>query len=111
VIASGEWGGSIESMPVPNAQRDSWEYMLHQQGTNNRILLSRELKGKSKLEQSIGHRAIGVVYSPTNERGNYVPSVIPERYDAFLYIDKTTALQPLNTQARNEPPDTYPWGQ
>ncbi len=111
VIASTAWEGSIETMNVPSAQRGSWEHLLHQQGGGNRILLSSELKNISSLNKAIGHRAIGVVYAPHNERGNYVPSVIPERYDAFLYFERTTALQPLYTDARNEPPDTYPWGQ
>jgi erythromycin esterase-like protein len=111
VIASSSWGGAIESMNVPSAQQGSWEHMLHQQEGGDRILLSSELRETQSLKKSIGHRAIGVVYAPYSERGNYVPSVIPERYDAFLYFEKTTALKPLNTQARNEPPDTYPWGQ
>ena len=36
-----------------------------------------------------------MVYQPEYERwGNYVPTVLPERYDAFLFIDKTRALHP-----------------
>lgn len=30
-----------------------------------------------------------------NEIGDKLPSVLPERYDAFLFIDKTEALHPL----------------
>ena len=60
--------------------------------------------------EPLGNRAIGVVYDPGNERGNYVPSVIPERYDAFIFIDFTHALHPLGTSPKNEPPDTYPSG-
>lgn len=46
----------------------------------------------------IGHRAIGVVYRPEYEQyGNYVPSIIPDRYDAFLHFDHTQALHPLLT--------------
>ncbi|HLJ56354.1 MAG TPA: erythromycin esterase family protein [Chthonomonadaceae bacterium] len=59
-----------------------------------------------------GHRAIGVVYQPAFEQwGNYVPTVLPDRYDAFLYIDETHALHPLHIQpsADAEPPETYPW--
>ena len=111
VIASTEWGGAIQSMNVPNAQKGSWEYLLHQQGTGNQLVFSNEIRDQQTLQKSIGNRAIGVVYNPSNERGNYVPSVIPNRYDAFLFFDQTTALRPLNTPARNEPPDTYPWGQ
>ena len=110
VIASNEWGGPAQTMTVPNAQRESWEYSLHQQG-GNRLIFSNEIRDREALKKSLGNRAIGVVYDPGNERGNYVPTVIPERYDAFLFFDQTTALRPLNTPARNEPPDTYPWGQ
>jgi erythromycin esterase-like protein len=64
----------------------------------------------TRLSKQVGHRAIGVVYNPAREQGNYVPSVIPKRYDAFLFFDKTTALHPITTTQRNEPPDTYPSG-
>jgi erythromycin esterase-like protein len=111
VIASNEWGGAIQSMNVPRAQRGSWEDMLYQQGGGNKLVFSNEISEAKNLQQSIGNRAIGVVYNPLNERGNYVPSVIPQRYDAFLFFEQTSALRPLNTPARNEPPDTYPWGQ
>jgi erythromycin esterase len=38
-----------------------------------------------------------VVYYPEYERyGNYVPTVLPRRYDAFLYLDTTRALHPLH---------------
>jgi erythromycin esterase-like protein len=44
-----------------------------------------------------GHRAIGVVYNPEGERsGNYVSTVMPYRYDAMLYIDRSSALRPLH---------------
>jgi erythromycin esterase-like protein len=60
----------------------------------------------------IGHRAIGVVYRPAYEYyGNYVPSILPQRYDAFLFIDKTKALHPLHiTPGDMHMPDTYPFG-
>jgi erythromycin esterase len=110
VIASDEWGGPIETMNVPVAQRGSWEALLHRQGAGNKIIFSDELRANKSLSGSIGHRAIGVQYNPSNEGGNYVPTVIPSRYDAFIFFDRTNALRPLGTAARNEPPDTYPSG-
>ena len=94
----------------PASPKGSWEELLHRSGAENKILLSSELKGIETLNKTIGHRAIGVVYDPRQERGNYVPSIIPERYDAFLFFDQTTALHPLGTRPKNEPPDTYPSG-
>ncbi len=64
------------------------------------------------MENHIGHRAIGVVYNPEYEKyGNYVPSILPLRYDAFIYFDKTTALHPLHIQPHgNQIPETFPFG-
>lgn len=110
VIASNTWGGSMLTMPVPAAPADSWEGYLHSISPANKIILSSEIKNNASLQNSVGHRAIGVVYNPNNERGNYVPSIIPKRYDAFVFIDQTSALHPIPIQPANEPPDTYPSG-
>ncbi len=70
------------------------------------------LPGNERLYEWRGHRAIGVVYHPNRERfGNYVPTMMPFRYDAFIYLDETQALHPLHLQPRaeREPPETYPW--
>lgn len=44
--------------------------------------------------------------------GNYVPTILPERYDAFIYLDHSDGLHPLEIQPEKElqPPETYPWG-
>lgn len=64
-----------------------------------------------------GHRgsviaAIGVVYRPDSDRhGNWVPTVMGGRYDAFCSFADTEALHPLHfeaAQASGER-DTYPW--
>ncbi len=55
-----------------------------------------------------------MVYDPGRERyGNYVPTVLPRRYDAFIYLDETRALHPLGLQPREagEPPQTFPSGE
>ncbi len=111
VIASERWGSPHKVMNVPKAPADSWEYLLHKAGANNKIVLSKELVENKRLKKSIGHRAIGVVYDPAIESyGNYVPTIIPKRYDAFIYIDKTKALRPLGTPVNNDPPDLWPSG-
>ncbi len=112
VIAAQKWGAPMKSMKVPRATEGSWEYVLHQLSPTDKIILSKDIRDQKHLNRSIGHRAIGVVYNPEIEHlGNYVPSIIPKRYDAFLYIDKTKALRPLEKiTVRNEPPDMYPWG-
>jgi erythromycin esterase len=110
VTAADSWGGSIRTMRVPKARRGSWEDLLHKNGPTNKLIFSNELRGNAQLREAIGHRAIGVQYDPATESRNYVPSIIPDRYDAFLFVDETTALKPLPVTRKNEPPDTYPSG-
>ena len=53
------------------------------------------------------------MYDPAYEAfGNYVTTVLPRRYDAFLYLDETEALHPLHLQPQeeHEVPETYPTG-
>ncbi|MBT2661184.1 erythromycin esterase family protein [Bacillus sp. ISL-45] len=95
VIASDQWGGSVDVMDVPEAQNGSWEDALHQAGAFDKyILFSQE--NERDFDRVLGHRAIGVVYDPKLEHlGNYVPSYIARRYDAFIFIDETRALSPI----------------
>jgi erythromycin esterase len=112
VIAGYEWGASMRRMEVPEARMGSWEHVLHAAGPGDKLINLRETPSSGLFGEPRGHRAIGVVYDPAYEHwGNYVPTVLPERYDAFLYVDKTRALHPLHIEPRAaaEPPDTYPW--
>ncbi|HEV7349933.1 erythromycin esterase family protein [Telluribacter sp.] len=112
VIAGSSWGAPLQTMPVPEAMPGSWEQILHELSPTNKIILSKDIQANEYLSKRIGHRAIGVVYNPAIEqRGNYVPSVLPKRYDAFLFIDQTRALRPiLPPTSATQPPDTYPSG-
>jgi erythromycin esterase-like protein len=108
VIAGYNWGAEMQNMPVPSAKKGSWEQVLHKAGAVDKIILSKDIK---EFKKTIGHRAIGVVYDPDFEYGNYVPSIIPKRYEAFIYLDKTTALHPLHMKADTQNiPQTYPFG-
>jgi erythromycin esterase-like protein len=112
VIAGRQWGAPMERMRVPEAQPGSWEAVLHGASQNDKLMLMDDCAGSPVSRFQLGHRAIGVVYEPAFESwGNYVPSVLPERYDAFLYIDESRALHPLHIKPRPdaEPPETYPW--
>jgi erythromycin esterase len=114
VIAGAEWGTPMESMPVPPAREGSWEDVLHRAGEEDKLLVFAEAEDEDTLLEPRAHRAIGVVYDPAHERyGNYVPTVLPRRYDAFVYVDESRALHPLAMQPRDdgEPPETFPSGE
>jgi erythromycin esterase-like protein len=114
VIAGREWEAPVERMGVPPGRPGSWEDVLHRAGAADRLLLLDAARGDGGLLEERGHRAIGVVYRPEYERyGNYVPTVLPRRYDAFLFLNETQALRPLpGVEAREEGevPETYPSG-
>jgi hypothetical protein len=43
--------------------------------------------------------------------GNYVPTILPQRYDAFIYLEETSALHAIHMQPHgNKMPDTFPFG-
>jgi len=112
VIAGKSWGAPMRKTEVPKAREGTWEYILHEGGSENKLLIMNDFTDETFTEDRIGHRAIGVVYNPQFEMyGNYVPSIMPYRYDAFLYIDKTIALHPLHIKAETkEMPETFPFG-
>ncbi|WP_439621606.1 erythromycin esterase family protein [Gemmata sp.] len=113
VIAGRHWGAPWEEMRVPPGRDGSWEDVLHRAGAGDALLVFRPPASEA-FSAWRGHRAIGVVYRPQYEQyGNYVPTVLPERYDAFLYLDRTTAVRPLFPPAAEDPeelPETFPSG-
>jgi erythromycin esterase len=112
VIAGEEWGDVMRVVNVPKARTDSWEFMLHQLDAKDRIVFMNEEMKEQLGKKHFYHRAIGVVYRPEYERlGNYVPSLMPHRYDAFIYIDETNALHPLHIlPSGKQMPETFPFG-
>src|SRR5215212_6584793 len=133
VIAAKEWGEKMERVNVPPAIEGSWDNLVHKRtnGTNSLLIFRGENNQRNKAEEFIapdgevgsstdslkrkkGQRAIGVVYNPEYEKyGNYVPTILTKRYDAFLHIDETHALSPLHMPEiddQKEIPETFPTG-
>jgi erythromycin esterase len=113
VIAGRKWGDVMRKIIVPEAIDGSWEHMFHlaSKGSDCLLMMNR-LNGEACISSHILHRGIGVVYNPESEKFvNYVPTIIPMRYDAFIYLDKTRALHPLYLIADgDQTPDTFPFG-
>lgn len=112
VIAAPRWGAASETMIVPPAQQDSVEHRMHHELSDRALLIFDGPEQPEWMNEMVGHRAIGVVYDPTFEAwGNYVPTRLSERYDAFVWCDETTALHPLAAQPVAGELETYPAGQ
>ncbi|GAA4460220.1 hypothetical protein GCM10023189_35010 [Nibrella saemangeumensis] len=112
VIAGNRWGAPMEVMTVPSARKGSVEERLHAEGADNKLLIFDRINKNERFSTEMPHRAIGVVYHPERERyGNYVPTVLNHRYDAFIYLDQTRALHPLHLHPdETKMPETYPFG-
>jgi len=110
VIAGRQWDAPMEVMNVPDAMPGSVEDILHNDASDDRLLLF-EAGYTGRFSKPLLHRAIGVVYNPAREHhGNYVPTVLHKRYDAFLYVDQTRALHPLHLHPEGAAvPETYPF--
>jgi erythromycin esterase-like protein len=103
VIAGEEWGAQMARMPVPPARAGSLEALLHEEVGRDALFVVPRGQRPGWLDRRLDHRAIGVVYRPERERwGNYVPTVLGERYDAFLWIEDTSPLQPLHMERAEE---------
>lgn len=118
-IASHAWDGPIEVMRVPPGKRGSIESAMHEAGAklgSSAFFMTGLNENDTRsgpLAQVYGHRAIGVVYQLQYEGfGNYVPTSLSRRYDAFLFFDQSTALEPLIQEFNHqEIPETWPRGQ
>lgn len=115
VTAASAWDGEAEFKRVPPARPGAYEHFFHQAGVPRAYL---DLTRFDPMHREDGwvfdlhdERAIGVVYDPRREAyGNYVPSRLGSRYDAYLWFDETLAVEPLDPGA--EPPglEAFPTG-
>jgi len=113
VIAGRAWDAPAERMDVPEGREGSWDDLLHRAVERDALLLLDANQAPPALSESRGQRAIGVVYHPEVEHlGNYVPTVLPRRYDALLFLEETHALRPLPVlvEDHEEIPETFPSG-
>jgi erythromycin esterase-like protein len=112
VGAADSWGAPMRGLPVPPARGGSLEDVLHRAAPPAAVQVFPRHEDVDLLTHELLHRAIGVVYDPERERwGNYVPTVLGDRYDAFLWFEETRALRPLPTVTANAlEAETYPSG-
>jgi protein-L-isoaspartate(D-aspartate) O-methyltransferase len=75
------------------------------------------LKGKARddlaerLMKPLLERAIGVIYRPESElASHYFEAKLPLQFDEYIWIDRTSAVHPLDALEVEGMPETYPFG-
>ncbi|MHB1209170.1 MAG: erythromycin esterase family protein [Acidimicrobiales bacterium] len=114
VSAASNWGGPVERKRVRPARIDSHEALLHEASAPQYWLTTKDLAVDEQLSAIRLERAIGVIYRPETElQSHYFAADLIRQFDVVVHIDRTRALQPLETTGlwdRGEPPETYPSG-
>jgi len=93
VLAGARWGAPVEAMRMPPAPSGSWEALMATVEEPRFFFLLRDAPIPDAARPERGHRAVGVSYDPRRDAGHWVPSRLPDRYDAFVYVDETRALR------------------
>lgn len=114
VTAADEWGGTPRRMTTLPALPGSIEEVFHRAPMRS-FFLSSQSAGAAEAVDSIRlARAIGVVYLPDTERqSHYFHVRVPEQFDAYIHLDQTRALRPLEPLGSwddSQHPETYPTG-
>jgi erythromycin esterase len=95
VSASLVWGEPKQILRIPPATEGSLEHILNLAGSPLFFLDLRSEKIASLFTGVSPHRAKGVVYDPDRETMNYIPTVLPRRYDGFVFFAETNYLESL----------------
>jgi erythromycin esterase-like protein len=113
VTAASDWDAPAERKNIRPALPGSYEDLFHRTGLSRFWI---DLRGASRirvLQERRIERAIGVIYRPQTERlSHYFHARLPEQFDAFIHIDETRAVDPLERASiweEGELPETYPF--
>jgi erythromycin esterase-like protein len=90
VLAGYRWNEPLTEQTVLPAKKDTWEEILHRQNDADKIVFSKDLLGNPKWDKWTEFRSIGASFDGA---AIYSQSVIPRRFDAFIFIDSTTAVK------------------
>ena len=71
----------------------------------------KDLRVLWALEEPRLERYIGVIYRPETERwSHYSEARLHRQFDAWVWFDETTAVEPLPGEQRPGGQETYPFG-
>jgi protein-L-isoaspartate(D-aspartate) O-methyltransferase len=118
VAAATNWDAPMQIMAVRPSHPDSYERLCHdaakKASASNFMLPLRaahSLGLRSALLQPRLERAIGVIYRPDTELvSHYFQATLPAQFDEYVWIDETSAVEPIATTATAGDPETFPFG-
>ena len=114
VAAARRWDEPVQIMTVVPARADSYEGLFHRAEAKRSLTVWREPRQRD-LREALAEprleRAIGVVYRPESElSSHYFKAVLPDQFDAYVWIDETSAVTPFGALRSEELPEAYPFG-
>lgn len=114
VAAASFWDGPMQVMNVLPAHTQSYERLFHLTNANG-LLLPLRSKKQAELQDMLKRprleRAIGVIYRPETElASHYFEANLPQQFDEYIWIDRTSAITPIDVAELQGLPDTYPFG-
>ncbi len=113
VAAASDWGGEMEVKPIRPSLEGSYERMMHDSGVERFLIdFARHARLRDGLLKPRLERFIGVIYRPDTERfSHYAHASLPRQFDAFVWFDQTTPVEPLGAEhIKAGVPDTFPFG-
>jgi protein-L-isoaspartate(D-aspartate) O-methyltransferase len=112
VACASDWDEPMEIKPVQPSQEGSVEGLCHDSDVPRFLLdLGRERGLAKKLEDERLERFIGVIYRPQTElASHYVEVSLSRQFDAYLWFDRTCAVEETGPERHKGMPDTYPFG-
>jgi erythromycin esterase-like protein len=114
VAAASDWGGAMEIKSVRPARPDSYEHAFRRAGVARALTdWRRQPHGElaDALRQPLLERAIGVIYRPETEfLSHYFEAILADQFDAYVWLEETTAVTPLPGGRPHGASETYPFG-
>lgn len=114
VAAADNWGEPMQVKTIRPSMQGSWERVCHDTKIPAFMLGMRQPGSKilrQRLEEEHPERAIGVIYRPQSElASHYFQARLGKQFDEYIWFDQTKAVTPLDFEAMQGMPDTYPFG-
>ncbi len=114
VAAASGWDEPMQIMIVRPAHPQSYERLFHMTDLPALLLPfvgAERAELREKLLKRRLERAIGVIYRPESELSSYYfEAALPHQFDEYIWLDRTSAIKPIETRQLQGVPDTYPFG-